>query len=361
MSANKARLFHTFAEAALQPLDEEGPHAGLRRYQIGNVGPVKRFFGTITITAEHFAEVVQNFHANAAGVTHPKTGKPAVHWDYSHDDGGPAAGWIHDVETDGTGLFAWTAWTPKAGQALTDGEFIGSSMELDFAYVDNAGKEWGCVLLGSALTNIPAIKDMTPVALQEQAQKEEQEMLKELLEKFKAAPEAERVTMLAEILKAAGKEGIIELSTQATAFKAELDALKLEVAKGGDKALQAEITRLSTELAASKVDLAKQAKEASFSELLAKGLAVPAQKESFMSGDMAKFAELSEVKKVINLNTERGSGQNNGEAAAKDAEEAGKKLVALAEVKVKADKLSFREAMSAVRGENPDLVKLADA
>lgn len=361
MPQAREKLFSTFAEA-LSPVDEQdGPHKGLRRYQIAKVGPVKRLFGTINITKKHFTEVVKNFQANAAGVTHPRTGKPAVHWDYSHIAEGKAAGWIHDVETDGTALFAWTAWTPKAEQALSDGEFIGASMEIDFAYVDNEGKDWGAVLFGSALTNIPAIKDMDPVALQEQATKQKENDMKDLLDKLKAASAEERVTLLNELLKLCGMEGLVE---QSAATKTELSTLKLELAKGGDAALKAEVVRLSAELATANTKLTTQGKETAFADLLTKGLAVPAQKDSFMSGDMAAFAALSEVKAKVNLNAENGTGaENAGAVAAKDKAEAGTKIVALADAFALAQKVSFKDAVAHVRRDpaNAALVKLADA
>jgi hypothetical protein len=85
---------------------------------------------------------------------------------------GKAAGWLVHLEmvpseTAETAdkLFAEVVWTPKAAQAIKDGEwrFISPSFVKD--HVDNTGAHVGTKLLAIAITNHPFLDKMQPVSL----------------------------------------------------------------------------------------------------------------------------------------------------------------------------------------------------
>lgn len=148
----------------------------------------------------------------------------------------------------------------------------------------------------------------------------------------------------AELSKLLG--GNAELETKTAEFKQENDALQKKL----------ETSQVETKEVQKKLDM--QTKEMEFAVLLTKGTAVPAQKKSYMEGNMAEF-----VKLVVPVNLEgKGTGSGDeGKDAPKTAEEAEKKMAVLAEKKRKEDKdLSFLDAVNLVREENPALDKFLD-
>lgn len=349
------------AQTLAEITDPKDPHFGLKRYQVGTEGTYERFFGTVTITAAQLREAVRNFHANARGVTHPETQKPAVHVDYSHDMAGKAAGWVHDLEEDGGKLYAWVKWTPAGEKAVQEGEFIGASMEIDWDYTDNQGAKWGTVFFGWALTNIPEIKNMEPVALSEDDTTKEKPMLEALLKQIKELKAEERATLLNEVLTLNGQPGLIEkfsnvLSENAT-LKLQVLDLNTKMATGADAGTKTLLSETQAKLATAELELATQKKAVRFSELLAEGKVVPAQKNAYLKGDMDAFSAAAGTKANFN---EAGSGTKAADA--KNAEEAGAKLHALAEAACASNpKLSYSEALDSVRKLNAELAKLADA
>lgn len=361
MNKKSLILFTSFVGAETVVGAAGTPHEGMKRYQIGAAGTYKRPWGDVTLTAAQFREAVDNFNKNARGTVHPRTGKPAVHWDYSHDMEGPAAGWIHDLDADGANLYAWTTWTPRAEKSLADEEFIGASMEIDTDYEDAQGKEWGTVLIGSALTNIPQIKDMQPIALSEKDETSSQEntvTIAELKKALKEASAEDRAALLSELLTLEGKPTLL---SDHAAQGLELTKLKAKLTEGQTAAQTAEITRLSEELKTEKENSAKQAKAQKFSEMVKAGKAVPAQKDAYMAGDMDKFSELAAKPGEINLEGEDGTGAPSDEhAAPKDQAEAANKLHELAEKREREGKIKYSEALNQVRNENPKLAALAD-
>lgn len=358
MSKNRLTLFASFVGAEVVAGSDDN-HPGMKRYQLGEVGTYKGIFGPIVISEPQFREAVRNFSANARGTIHPKTNKPAVHWDYSHDMAGPAAGWIHDLETDGGKLYGWSTWTPRAEQALKDEEFIGASMEIDFDYEDDSDKKWGTVLIGCALTNIPRIKNMEPIALDETSAQHQENTVTyaELLAEAKKLNAEDRAKLLSEVLTLDGKANLLsEHAIQAT----ELATLKAAAAKGADETTKATMAKLSEDLAAEKAKNLRQAKEHQFSQLLADKKVVPAQKEAYLSGDMDAFMEAGKAATAANF-TEAGQSPKPGEGQAADTpQKASAKLHELATAKELSEKKDYIDALNEVRIANPELAKLAD-
>ena len=91
-------------------------------------------------------------------------------------------------------------------------------------------------------------------------------------------------------------------------------------------------------------------KENQFNKLFAENKVVEAQREAFMSGDMVKFSE-----NAVLINGETTG--NNGKDS-KKIEDAEEEILKLAEEKMTKDKnLTFGEAITFVKKENPELTK----
>jgi phage I-like protein len=90
--------------------------------------------------------------------------------DYDHKmHTGEAAGWVREAEyRPGQGLHIKVDWTPKAREAIKNGEYRYFSPEfMDEWTHPKTGKTHKDVLNGGALTNRPFLKDILPVNLSE--------------------------------------------------------------------------------------------------------------------------------------------------------------------------------------------------
>lgn len=111
--------------------------------------------GEFEFTPESFQQILKNFSAQSNPIP----------WDYEHDTFNasttgpkPASGWVRRLElrNNGTELWAYVDWTPRAAQMIRDGEYAFCSPVVDFESVDRkSGETVGAELLSVALTNNP--------------------------------------------------------------------------------------------------------------------------------------------------------------------------------------------------------------
>jgi len=304
------------APLLIQLQETDGQSSAPKRVELLKAGryEYEGFFSRslLTIDKTLFDSLKKNFDASIR-----KT-KLAV--DYGHDNGGPAAGWVEGVELaeDGSAFFILVDWTPEGKRALADREYCYISAEFHQNYRDNeTGKLHGPTLFGAGLTNRPFIKGMKPVELSDDARKGEtmtQEEIKALEDRAAAAEK---------------KNQELEASNKALAEKAEADRKA--------KALSD--------------------KEAAFEKMVLEKKAVPAQKEAFMSDDVAKFAELAQPLKL----EEQGHGRSDAGADqlsdGKSATPAQDQVLKLARKKSSDEEISLGDAISAVLDEHADLHK----
>lgn len=272
------------------------------------------FFGQFSIDDKMFDAMVKNFDDRAVGTD--------INVDFDHQFG-KAAAWITGLKKKGEGLFAEIDWTPAGAESVKNREYRYTSAEFNENFASNEdGKKFGPTLLAVALTNRPFVKGMDPtVQLSEITEDQSMEELKKL------------------------NDRITDLESKNKTLADERDAAieeKTEVAK---KLSEAE--KKVEELEAEKVETDKKAK---FDEMLRNGKVVEAQRESYMTGDLAKFAELSGK-----ANTKPEGSDHTPDEPTGDVEE---KVIGLAEKKIEAGEAKdLGEAISKVLSEKPELEK----
>ena len=294
-------------------------------------------FGEVEIGPGTLREMVSNFEKNVRRID--------LAIDFSHRSEDEAAGWIEELflSEDGLELWAKVKWTPAGRSALNEKRFRYLSSDFTFAYQDNETlQKYGPVLLGAGLTNRPVVKGMAPaVELSELTKKsKETKMTKEI-----QLGEAELQKQIDDL-----KAAMVEMKSKLDGMTVERDALAEDKQK-----LAGEIKTLSE----GKADLEKKAvldaKATEFATLLSEGKVVPAQKDSFIKGDMAEFLKNAGA---LNLG-EKGSNYTPKYAGAKDPQD---EVISLAEKKIQ-DKAckEIGEAIYMVLSENPKLAEQYNA
>jgi phage I-like protein len=331
----------------------------LTRVQVSRIGDKMKhkLYGEITITTDDHKKMVENFNKNARGLS--EDGKPILQFDYKHEDGEIAAGWIHSLilSDDGEKLYADTRFTPSATKKIQDGEFKFSSPTIVRDFVNTKTNEkFEIVLKGVALTNIPFLHDMEAItALDEDGKKKAMEYLNKL--------ELQDMGTMEGILRA-----ISDLSPEEQTEIALKISSKLKTKVGVEKMTTDEKHEKMTQPTENEIKLTEEneklkkevelsEREKDFTILLTEGKVVPAQKEAYMSGDMKKFAEQAEH---VNLD-ERGSGTTPDDKI-NDGNAAENKLIELAETYAKERGVTFEFAMSEVMLDeaNAAIVKLVE-
>lgn len=293
------------------------------------------FFGEFEITEKVFKQMVTNFNN--------KVRRIEIAFDYGHENGERASGWIeglriHKDETLGetAELLANVKWTPDASKAIVNHEWKYTSAEFMENYKDTETKEeFGWTLFGAALTNRPFIKGMEPVLELSEEQIKNKKIqgdnmdLKEM--EAKLTKLSDKVDGQTDEIKTLN-ESNIKLSEENASLKKDNETLKAD--------------KIASEKAAKEAE-----QKAKFDEMLKKGTVVEAQRESYMANDAAKFAELAQPVKL----TPQGDGKDPDKKVS-SFDEAQDKLSTLMAKKLSDNKdMDHREARRQVMQENEDI------
>lgn len=282
-------------------------------------------YGKVDITGEHLDAFVKNFNE--------KSRKVDLAIDYAHKSDEEAAGWITELYrggNDNNTLLGRVKWTGDGKKVLADRKFRYLSADFSLSYKDNETlKEYGPTLFGAGLTNRPVIKGMKP-AIQlsegdgmptlEELASENLDLKKQLADYKKKL--AELSPPEDEEKKDMPTEVEIELQKKLSEEIKKREAAEKKVADN-----EAETKKLAEEKA-------KKAKGDEFEKLLSEGKAVEAQREAFLSGDLAKFTELAQ-----NPKTHRMSEGNDRDGNGAGEKSAADQVIELAQKRV-TDKLS---------------------
>lgn len=268
-------------------LGEDGKAPAVSSVQILRAGAFQHpFYGEMLLTPTVLSDMVKNFDNRVRRQDLPV--------DYFHESDKEAAGWFTKLflENNGQELWGEVKWTPKAQQMLGEKSVRYFSADFAFEWTDpETGVSYKNVLFGGGLVNRPFVKDMQPVV--------------ELSEGNNQMKTVEQLQSEITQLKEVHANEVKKLSEELTEAKGKIAASEKALKEAKDAA---EVS----------------AKEAKFSELCAKGKACAAQKEAYMSNDMAKFAELAQPLNVVETGAE-GDGIELGE----EGEDDGKKLYEL--------------------------------
>jgi hypothetical protein len=115
-----------------------------------------------------FSQILRNFKSTQnqrvpvdyehASETDPSEGQIAVH-------GAPAQGWIRDMKIEGGNLYGLVYWGEQARQQIRAGQYHYFSPAIRFGSRDRqTGQEIGAYMSSGALTNIPFLDGMRPLA-----------------------------------------------------------------------------------------------------------------------------------------------------------------------------------------------------
>lgn len=116
--------------------------------------------GKFSITNKTFDNFIKNFKSKTYGSD--------LQVNFGHERDGQAAGWFKDLFAENGKLKAVIEWTSAGIKALKDKIYRYFSAELAFEWQnDETGEKHEDVLLGGALTNIPYIRGLQPIALSE--------------------------------------------------------------------------------------------------------------------------------------------------------------------------------------------------
>ena len=291
------------------------------RIQLARAGQFYHmWYGPFELNAAMFLAFIENFKANTYGID--------LMIDYDHERA-EAAAWFKDlyVSEDQTELWAEVALTPDGKKSIDDKEYRYLSIDFASNHIDNeTNMERGPVLYGAALTNRPFIKGMTPTTELNEFHGGTKMTLEELKKQNQ---------QLSDRIEQIGKDG-------AAAVKALNETLATR---------DADIKKLSDENAALKLAADVSKKETEFAKLLSEKKAVPAQKEAFMAGDMAKFASLAGA---LNEKPAGHGAANEGGNEGESDESDDDKILTLAETKFADGKGGFAtmgDAISAAKKE----------
>ncbi|MGR3219221.1 MAG: phage protease [Candidatus Anammoxibacter sp.] len=331
---------------------------GIKKVQLLRIGSFEDYGDTLEITSDMLRQMKKNFDDDI------KRTKIAV--DFSHRSGDEAAGWIQSVglEDNDSKLFIVVEWTEAAEKKILGKEFRYLSADFNLNFRDNeTGKSFGAVLNGGALTNRPRLKGMDAILHDLDVSDKKRQAIKRILDD---EPETKEETMkFDEIMKAAKDANLSEDESNelAKSMGVKLAEDKPEPKKEDKPKEDVQLSDAEKENIQLKEKMETMEKEAAFDVLLSDGKACPAQKDAYLSGDMAKFASLH---KDINLSAagkgDGGKENSDGKKEAKTHAEAEDKILELSAEKMKDnDTLTLSEANSAVINENPDLAKLCNA
>jgi len=368
-----------------------------KRVQVVKVGNFTHAeLGKFSFTLPDLQEMKVNFDDNVR--KQKIDGRPVLPFDYSHEDGEKAAGWIVQLviekdENNVDSLFAEVEWTPEGAERIKNNEFKFVSPFIHRGLKDSeSGERHKIVLMGAALTNIPFLRDMEAVKLLSEYKKKAFQSLFKLsgdesdsnfntgqrmtLEEIKGglaslSPDDQK-RLFEHLGKRMNKKTLAQdkklsedLEKSKKDLETEQDKLKLSEKelkdlkeKMGDskdledrfKLSESKATKLSEKVNSLTATLAENESKGKFDAMLSEGKACEAQRKAYMSGNMEEFVANAEVIKL----DEEGQ-RSKGDETVDNANE---KVEKLAEEKAKSDNISFGDATKLVLSENPKLRKI---
>lgn len=186
----------------------------------------------LSITKEMLDDFVVHFEENVYGTE--------IQVNFSHNREGEAAGWVKRLFRENDKLLAEVEWTPIGIEKIKNKQFRFTSSELALTYVEpSGGRTVRNVFTGVALTNVPAVKGMSPVTLSEQTNlffKFQTMKCKEMYDQLKAQEKVTKEDVanfkaLAEEEKAEGADAMVkELEAKIVVEKEVGDEEEKEVA-----------------------------------------------------------------------------------------------------------------------------------
>ena len=306
--------------------------------------------GKFEFTQETLKQVKQHFDNNTHRGVDEK-GNPIIPFNFSHKSHEQAAGWVVKLELseDKNSLLASIDLTPAGYKKAENKEFRFASIELDPKFTDpETGEKYNNVLTGVAFTNIPFIREMRPIKL-DQLNLD----MREILQSIEILSKEEKVALLDQL------ERIIKINNNKDANMSENPQSK-ELSLTKDEVL--ELSQLREENKKLKEAQELQKKELQFTLLLSQGKVTPAQKESFLKEDILGLIEnstnklnLSQKSSQIDPKEEEGK-----EEKVETREDAESKILELSQI---TDDMSYEEANAKILEtlsdkRNKDLYKL---
>lgn len=276
-----------------------------------------------------------------------------------------ASGWIHDIELREDGPYALIEWTARAKGFIDAKELLYLSPEFWTEFTNrDTGKKQGPTLIGFALTNVPFLKELPPLAAAEQstqadppadtgAKRMDKKLICALLGLAEDVADTAVLAKLKELAEAGQKLTLSETKV------AELVALKETAAKLTERvaALEKDKATLLSENATFLADKKKTEVTAFFDDLVREGKLTPASRASFeklaLQHGLESVVSLKELPVAVPMG-ERGIGAPGASTVA----DAQKRLDArVAELRKADTKLTFTEAHQAALSEMPEVAK----
>jgi hypothetical protein len=124
--------------------------------------------GSFRLDGEVFAHICRNFREVSAGQVpfdfEHASEQPPAEGDIA-TEGAPAQGWIKDLKHDGQALFALVEWLEPARTYIKQKKYRFVSPAIRFGVKHpESGQNVGAVLTSAALTNVPFLTGMQPIA-----------------------------------------------------------------------------------------------------------------------------------------------------------------------------------------------------
>lgn len=310
-------------------------------FEILRADDFKRGSRDVQVTEEDLEQAVANFNRwRAMGQEIP------VDYDHAFNEGreAPAAGWYDSLVKKGKSLWATVRWTAKARDEIASEQYRFFSPEFVKQFHSETGEEEGFTILAGALTNRPFLRGMTPVALNQEVEREIVVYAAQALEAFDAEQKLKALhDTSADVSKEPDKD------TKVETFKVEIDgkeqelnaeeivALHAKAAKvdeaekaAKEKAAEAAASKGQVETLSNRVETLEQdAKDRDFKELFnqmkgqgrldAKPETEETWKETFTTLGAEKTRKLMEQipAETIPLSAQGRSGSGDQEAAPK--------------------------------------------
>ena len=215
-----------YVEGTIYMLNEIKVDNGSSIIEILRIGKIQD--RGLDITEEMLNDYVNNFNQDVYG--------SPIQVNLRHDREGEAAGWIKSLIKDGDILLAEVEWTPLGKEKILNKQFQFTSAELAPSIKHyGTGEKVNNVLIGVALTNIPAVKGLPAVQLSEQVQLYiNSNTMKKFLKIYEKLSEKEAIT-LQELEEAKEEAEKIEGEEEKNEANEKVNELEKKVKKEKEK------------------------------------------------------------------------------------------------------------------------------